>query len=559
MKKPTLNFTFAWSKLLTWDNLAILIIIVLALWTRFYKLSELPVGLNLDEAATAYDAYSLAYWRVNRQMMHLPVYLPNFGGGQSALYAYLDAICIRLFGDVTTFVIRLPAALFSLGIIWVGALLVKQSLGKKAGLLAAFLLTIFPYFICQGRFGWDCNLLLGAFIFSVYLLTLAVKKQNWYWWAASGFSFGVTLYCYALGWIVLPVFLLLTVVYLLWLKKMTWKQLLAFALPLGILALPLMIFLYINLFDGTAVFTRFFYIPKLNIFRGSEFSQGDIMLRWLELPKALLYVTSPENFESFMVGWTLYAWSVPFFFLGLVQVVKKAFSAIKKKDFALESLLCFWLIGGLVLAAALGTVLHNHNSLFFPLAFCVISGIVWFCRLFGRRGQNWVVGLIIAVYSLSFARFSYQYFVTFLGTGYRVHFDDTPQAALTALYDWGNNHRLSDAQINQRTIWIDVKYIYYYLGAKVSPLLASPTIDVMNEVRYQNIQFEFLPKRDPVFDFIPKEINPRDIYIITNVGTQEDYIRELLDAGLQEIYHDRKWIVLLDPASFVEQSGAEVL
>ncbi len=536
-------------KFFTFEKLVILLIIIIAMVTRFFKLAELPVGLNLDEAATAYDAYSLAYWRVNRQLMHLPVYLPNFGGGQSALYSYLDAIFIRLFG-LNTFVIRLPAALFSLLLILVGALIIKEAMGKKAALLGAFLLTIFPYFICQGRFGWDCNLLLGCFTLSLFLLNLAVEKQKWFWWFLSGLSFGITLYCYALGWIVLPVFLLLTMVYLFWLKKINWRQMFIFAAPLFILALPLIIFLVINIFDLSAVFSRFFYIPKLNILRTSEFSAGDVMLRFVDLPKSLLYVSSPENFESFMVGWTLYAWSVPFLFLGLVQVVKKSYLSFKERKFSLESLICFWLIGSLVLAAALGVVLHNHNSIFFPLAFCIVAGIIWFCQLFKQNWRNLVLSLIVVLYALSFSRFSYQYFVRFIKEGYRVHFDDTPQAALTALYDWGKARNISEAQMNERRIWIDVKYIYYYLGAKISPLLSSPTNDVLNEVRYKNIHFEFLPKRDPAFDFIPKEIDPNDIYIITNVGSQTKYIEELQKAGLENIYHDRKWVILLKSENF---------
>lgn len=545
-KSPAHTSKFSLKQLFTWRNLALVVIVALALFTRFYKLATLPAGLNLDEAATAYDAFCLAFWRVNRQMMHLPVYLPNFGGGQSALYAYLDAILIRIFG-LSTFVIRLPAAIFSLALIFFGALIVKEALGKKAALLTAFLLTIFPYFICQGRFGWDCNLLLGCFIFSFFFLLMAIKKQKWYWWTLSGLSFGVTLYAYALGWIVLPVFLFLTVIYLLWLKKINWRQLLIFGVPIFLLALPLITFLIINIFDLDPVYSRFFYIPKLNILRTSEFSSGDIMLRLLDLPKTLLYVSSPENFESFMVGWSLYAWSVPFFIFGIIQVIKKAYLAIKQKQFAIETLICFWLLGGLVLASCLTTMMHNHNSLFFPLAFCIVYGCVWLSKLFAQKWRKIYWTIVVILYSLSFGNFCYQYFTVFADLGYRVHFDDTPHTALTALYQWGEDRGLSKEQMNQHTIWIDVKYIFYYLGEQTPPTLSSPTLDVLNEVRHQNIQFEFLPKRDPNFDFIPKEIDPRDIYIITAVGSQDDYINELKELGLQEIYRDRKWVILLDP------------
>lgn len=549
--KKQLHLTWNIKKLFSWTNLAIITIAGLAIFTRFYKLTTLPVGLNLDEAATAYDAYSLAYWRVNRQMMHLPVYLPNFGGGQSALYSYLDAVCIRLFG-LNTFVIRLPAALISILLILIGALIIKDTLGKKPALFGAFLLTIFPYFICQGRFGWDCNLLLGFFTLSFYLLTLAVRRKKWFYWTLAGLSFGLTLYCYALGWIVLPVFLLLTVIYLFCLKKINWRQLVAFAIPLFILALPLITFVIINVCDLDAVFSRFFYIPKLNILRTDEFSQGDMMLRFIDLPKSLLYVSSPENFESFMVGWTLYAWSIPFLIFGVIQVIKKSFLSWKKREFATEPLICFWLIGGLVLAAVLGTVLHNHNSLFFPLAFCIVYGFVWFAQLIKKSWRPVYWSIVIILASASFVNFFYQYFVVFADSGYRVHFDDTPETALTALSEWGKAQGLSQEEINKKDIWIDVKYIYYYLGAQVPPTLSSPTLDVLNEVRYQNLHFEFLPGRDPVFDFIPKEIDVDDIYIITAVGSQDDYIQKLLDAGLTEIYRDRKWVLLLNPENFAE-------
>ena len=83
-------------------------ILIIALAVRGYNLSELPRGIHVDEAGMAYDAFSLANFRVDRYLKHLPVYLINFGGGQSALYAYLAAICVKFLG-ITTTAIRLPA------------------------------------------------------------------------------------------------------------------------------------------------------------------------------------------------------------------------------------------------------------------------------------------------------------------------------------------------------------------------------------------------------------------------------------------------------------------
>lgn len=539
-------------KFLTLENLVILLIVFLAIFTRFFKLTKLPVGLHDDEAAMAYDSYSLAHWRVNRQMMHLPVYMPNYGSGQSALYAYIDAIFIRIFG-LNKFIIRLPAALFSLAIVLCGSLFIKNLYGKKAGILAGFLLTIFPYFITQGRFGLDCNLFLGTATVSLFLLTLAIKKQKIFWWFLAGLSFGLTLYSYALSWVVVPIFLLLTFIYLLWLKKITWIKLLAFASLFLILALPLVLFVIINAFNLDAIFSRFFYIPKLNSFRSDGFSFVsffDIGKRLFELPKSLLYISTIDNFESFMTGWTLYAWSVPFLIIGFAGTLKKVFLAIKNKKFIFESLIVFWLIGELALTAALGSMLHNHNSIFFPLAFFIIYGVIWLCQSLHLAWKKSCISVLLTICLISFISFYNQYFIVFPTQGYQSHFCDTPQSALIALNNWAKERDISEEQLNQRQIWIDVKYIFYYLGAQVPPMLSSSTNDVLNEVRYKNLHFEFLPKQEAFFDFIPKEINTDDIYIIPSDGAQDEYLEELSALGLQEIHRDQKWTVWLDTASF---------
>ena len=89
-------------------------IFVLSVIILFYKLGKIPYGLHVDEAGMAYDAWCLSKHGVDRYLNRLPVYLINFGGGQSALYAYLTAIIVRITGMLNAFIIRLPAVLLSL-------------------------------------------------------------------------------------------------------------------------------------------------------------------------------------------------------------------------------------------------------------------------------------------------------------------------------------------------------------------------------------------------------------------------------------------------------------
>ena len=112
-------------------------------FTKFYKLAEIPYGIHVDEAAMGYDAWSLANFGVDRWRNYLPVYLVNFGGGQSALYAYLCAILIKLTGgDVSLFLMRLPGAIISL-IAYISALvLLYKAIGKRWMMAGAFLLSL---------------------------------------------------------------------------------------------------------------------------------------------------------------------------------------------------------------------------------------------------------------------------------------------------------------------------------------------------------------------------------------------------------------------------------
>ena len=87
------------------------LIIVFAV-TRLWKLASLPYGLHVDEAAMAYDARCLAEHGYDRHLKSWPLYLSNFGTGQSSLYAFLCVPFIKIFG-YSVFIIRMPAVIGS--------------------------------------------------------------------------------------------------------------------------------------------------------------------------------------------------------------------------------------------------------------------------------------------------------------------------------------------------------------------------------------------------------------------------------------------------------------
>ena len=65
------------------------LILSIFVFVHTYKLTEIPFGLNVDEAAVAYDGLCLAqYGGVDRFLNSFPVYFVNWGDEQNAMYTY---------------------------------------------------------------------------------------------------------------------------------------------------------------------------------------------------------------------------------------------------------------------------------------------------------------------------------------------------------------------------------------------------------------------------------------------------------------------------------------
>ena len=106
------------------------VILITAIFIRIYKLDEAPHGINVDEAGMAYDAFCLANYGTDRYLNNMPVYLINFGGGQSALYAYLSSILIKIFG-FSIYAIRMPAVILGIIAIILSYFMVKREINEK--------------------------------------------------------------------------------------------------------------------------------------------------------------------------------------------------------------------------------------------------------------------------------------------------------------------------------------------------------------------------------------------------------------------------------------------
>lgn len=430
-------------------NKIIIIFILLGLIciSRIYKFGTLPYTIGVDEAGAAYDAFSLANFGVDRYLNSFPVYLINFGGGQSALYAYLNAILIKILGSSTILISRLPALLMFLMAIFVSYKLVSKKQDKKTATLFTFLIVLCPWHIIQSRFGLDCNLLGPLFILDLFLLENAKKN---YQYILAGISIGFTLYTYSLSYIILPVFLLVWVIYRLYTKTITIKQIIILASVVFIFALPLFYFLLLNM--GFVEKTDFgiFTIPKLIEFRSGEVGFSNIIERGLDSIKTV-----------FLSKNTFYYLEILFFIIGIIKGIATLIKTVKKREYSFLTFMTLTFFSILISNLIVHVVTTNKgNILYIPILYFVAIGII---EVIGNKKILWQI--LIITYALLFIIFEIYYYTNYAIKVHSVYEDK----GITNIIEYIDNTEKDREEIYMFPYQKSEPYIYILLNQEISP------------------------------------------------------------------------------------------
>jgi len=241
---------------------AILLILVIGISARVWEFAALPPGLNPDEASIGVEAYYLAKYGVDRYGLSYPVHLISWGSGQNALYAYMLIPFIALKG-VNAFSIRLPmmlAGILSIPLIYIAA---KKILGEKFGLLAMFFFAISPWHIVNSRWAVESNIMPFFFLIGFTALLFA-DKNNW-WFLVSCISFSLCLYAYGTAYVGVPVFMLMAIPYLFYLKRISTSQLISGLVVFTLLAAPVGLFILVNTLRLDTIHLGLVTIPRLPV------------------------------------------------------------------------------------------------------------------------------------------------------------------------------------------------------------------------------------------------------------------------------------------------------
>jgi len=213
-------------------NLLLTAIILLAAVLRLYALDKYPFGLNADEAAIGYNAYSLLTTGHDEHGASWPLVFRSFDDYKPPLYFYLVLPFVKVLG-LNIWSVRLPSALLgtlSVYLVYLLAISIftKQTMNHLAcrqagvqgdksrhsgldpesaffnpGLLAALMLAISPWHLHFSRGGWEVNAATTFLLLGLVLFFEALKKPKYFIFCS--LALVASLYTYHSMRIIIPI------------------------------------------------------------------------------------------------------------------------------------------------------------------------------------------------------------------------------------------------------------------------------------------------------------------------------------------------------------------
>lgn len=171
------------------QELAILaVILLLAIFFRWFRFLEFPPGLWYDEAINGTDAISI----IERD--HLTVWREsNFG--HSTIFFYLLIASFWMF-DFTVFAMRMVPAIAGLAAVFAFYWLARWLTGPVPALVATALLACGRWAVTFSRISWEASLMPLLEIMSVFFLVRALETKNRFYFFMAGGSLAAGIYTY---------------------------------------------------------------------------------------------------------------------------------------------------------------------------------------------------------------------------------------------------------------------------------------------------------------------------------------------------------------------------
>jgi hypothetical protein len=355
-----------------------------------YRLTQIPDGITIDEASFGYNGTLLARTLRDENNRKLPIFVLSIGGTdwRQPVTQYFTAVIFKLFGP-SLFNLRMTAVITAVASLVLIYLLGKQLFGNVGAIAASIFLATTPIFMIQSHLALD-NIAPLPFVI-LWLLALFVfgKTKKNLWLIVSAVSLGIGFYSYKSMRIFVPVWVILSLIYLAKENlRNAIKPILIFLLSIApfFAAIPLLEYLYAG-----AVLNK--VNPEINniySFVSFYLSNFDPSFLFVKGDDLLFHSTGRHGMYLLM--------SLPFFILGLA-------SSWKKSNFWKLIIVSFFL--GPLMFGYIGQIHRASRLLALVPLYSLIAGS-GFLYLWQKRSKV-LVGILTIFFVINYFDFIHYY------------------------------------------------------------------------------------------------------------------------------------------------------
>lgn len=203
-------------------NSVILAVLLIVIGWVFYtfKITEVPPGINGDEATIGYNAALVARTGRDSEGRFMPLFTknPNSSDWKQPITFYAEILAFRLF-EPSYFNLRVVSVFFVLISGTLIFLLIKELLGFKASILGLLIFATTPIVMIQSHLALENIAPIPFIALWLWMLAKYTKKQESKYLILAGLSLGISLYSYLGLRIIMPVLGVMSVIYIFYISR----------------------------------------------------------------------------------------------------------------------------------------------------------------------------------------------------------------------------------------------------------------------------------------------------------------------------------------------------
>lgn len=390
-----------------YERLLLCAALLIGIAVRLWQFGTVPGEINQDEAYAGYEAYSLLHYGMDSWGMRMPVYFISWGSGMNVLNSYLMLPFIALWG-LKVWVIRVPQLIVACISLYVFYRLLLELFDRRMAMIGLCFFAICPWHICMARWGLESNLAPGFLLFGFYFFARGRKKSANYCWSA--LCYGLSLYCYATYWLLVPAVLGLQLLYYISCREFRFDRYTAAAVViLAVLAAPLILFLMVNWGWLPEIRTAFLTIPRMVVMR-SDISAHNMVRNILHFLLMMLRQGDGQLWNSIR-GYGLYYYiSVPFALWGGVICLSRTIKSLRARSFDGYAFVLLPLIPTLCLCALYSVNVNRINCIHLFVVIYAVIGLYHAVQYLTAHRLKYGAVVLALVYCVHFIGFCGYYF-----------------------------------------------------------------------------------------------------------------------------------------------------